>query len=60
MRAIKDKDGNLLFEPVRILERWAEYVEELYNDTRDMCNDEQVTQEICVISEMEVAAIIQS
>jgi len=24
-----------------------------------MCNDEQVTQEICVISEMEVAAIIQ-
>jgi len=60
VRAIKDKDGNLLFEPVRILERWAEYVEELYNDTRDMCNDEQVTQEICVISEMEVAAIIQS
>ena len=58
-KTIKDKDGNLLFEPVRILERWAEYVEELYNDTRDMCNDEQVTQEICVISEMEVAAIIQ-
>jgi len=32
---IKDKDGNFLYEPTEILERWAEYVEELYDDIRD-------------------------
>jgi len=54
-RTIKYKDGNLLFEPEKILERWAEYVEELYNEN----NHEVDMQEVCVISEMEVEAVIQ-
>lgn len=29
VQSIKDKDGAILYEPVKILERWAQYVEEL-------------------------------
>ena len=31
---IKDKDGNMLFERDKVLERWAEYVGDLFSDTR--------------------------
>ena len=31
---IRDKDGNVLFDKDDIISRWAEYVEELYNDER--------------------------
>ena len=31
---IKDKDGKMIFEADKILERWAEYVGELFADTR--------------------------
>ena len=31
---IKDKDGNMLFVSDKVLERWAEYVGELFADAR--------------------------
>jgi hypothetical protein len=31
---ITDKNGNVLFERTKILDRWAEYIGELYNDDR--------------------------
>ena len=31
---IKDKNGKMLFEKDRVLERWAEYIGELFEDTR--------------------------
>ena len=31
---IKDKNGNMLFEGDKVLERWAEYVGELFDDAR--------------------------
>ena len=31
---IKDKNGKMLFEKDRVLERWAEYIGELFSDTR--------------------------
>ena len=31
---IKDKDGKMIFEKDKVLERWAEYVGELFADTR--------------------------
>ena len=31
-REVKDKDGNVLAESEKILDRWAKYVEELYGD----------------------------
>ena len=58
-QTIKDKDGNLLSEPEKILERWAQYVEELYNDSRCASTHNLNTQEVCTISEMEVKAVIQ-
>jgi len=40
-------------------ERWAEYMEELYNDIRDESTDEVTTQEMCIISNLEVKSVIQ-
>ena len=31
---IKDKEGNMIFEREKILERWAEYIGDLFSDTR--------------------------
>jgi len=56
---IKDKDGNFLYEPTKILERWAEYVEELYDDIRDDSTVDIVTQEMSIITELEVKSVIQ-
>ena len=58
-QAIKDKDGNLLSEPKEILERWAQYVEELYNDNRDSANIDLGNLESCSISETEIKLIIE-
>ena len=46
-------------EPEAILERWAEYVEELYDDNRSTSNDDIKTEETRRISEIEIQAIIQ-
>ena len=61
VQSIKDKDGAILYEPVKILERWAQYVEELYNDNRDpSSNDVSYNgEDISMISEMEVKDVIQ-
>jgi len=58
-QAIEDKDGNLLSEPKEILERWAQYVEELYNDNRDSANNDLGNLETCSISETEIKSIIE-
>jgi len=58
-QGIKDKDGHLLQEPQEILQRWAEYVEELYNDNRSSFTDDIKTEERCSISEAEVQSVIQ-
>ena len=31
---IKDKDGNMIFERDKVLNRWAEYIGDLFADTR--------------------------
>jgi len=61
MNGIKDRNGEILYEAEAILERWAEYVEELYNDNRSTFGDdiETKTAETCTITELEVQAIIQ-
>ena len=33
-QGIKNKDGKVLHEDADILQRWADYVEELYHDDR--------------------------
>jgi len=58
-QGIKGKDGHLLHEPEVILQRWAEYVEELYNDNRSSFSDDIKTEERCSISEAEVQGVIQ-
>jgi len=61
VQSIKDKDGAILYEPVKILEWRAQYVEKLYNDNRDpSSNDVSFNSEyIGVVSEMEVKDVIQ-
>ena len=44
VEGIKDKDGNLLLEPQKVLERWAQYVEDLYNDQRGNIQREPLSQ----------------
>ena len=58
-QSIKDKDGNLLSDPKEILERWAQYVEELYDDKRDSINNDFSNLETCSISESEIKSIIE-
>ena len=31
---IKDRNGNILTDRIKVLDRWREYVEQLYNDQR--------------------------
>ena len=33
---IEDKSGKILFDSKQIVERWKEYIEELYEDERDL------------------------
>ena len=32
MGCIKDRNGNILFDKERIVERWVEYIKELYDE----------------------------
>jgi len=59
MNGIKDRNGEILYEPEAILERWAEYVEELYSDNWSTFSDDIKTVETCTVTELEVQAIIQ-
>jgi len=58
-QSIKDKYGNLLHDSQDILEKWAQYVEELYDDNRNSSDNDMITQERCIISELEVNTVIQ-
>ena len=35
-RCIEDKSGKILFDSMQIVERWKEYIEDLYEDERDL------------------------
>ena len=50
-----------MYEGEKILDRWAQYVEELYwfSDNRDSHNHNTSTLEVRVISEIEVQTAIQ-
>jgi len=48
-QSIKDKHGNLLQDPQDILERWAQYVEELYDDTRSSVDKSTVSHEVSTV-----------
>ena len=56
---VKNKDGKVLFEERDILERWAEYIGELYSDDRpDICTYTNSIYNTVNISEMEVRETI--
>ena len=57
-QGLKSKDGTVLFSECDILERWAEYVEELYYDTGEESMNME-TQEKCTIDEEEIKAIVR-
>ena len=62
VQSIKDKDSAILYEPVKIVERRAQYVEEeLCNDNRDLYSNDVSfnSEDIGVVSEMEVKDVIQ-
>ena len=59
MQQIKSKQGVLLHEKEEVLERWAEYVEELYEDARRGVADiGDLINEKYAISREEVAEVI--
>ena len=59
VEGVKNKDGKVLFEEKDILERWVEYIGELYSDDRpDICTDTNIIYNTVNISEMEVREII--
>jgi len=62
VQSIKDKDSAILYEPVKIVERRAQYVEELYNDNRYLSsNDVSFNgEDIGVVSEMKSRMLFRS
>ena len=59
MQRIKSKQGLLLHEKEEVLERWAEYVEELYEDaSRGVADMGDLINEKYAISKEEVAEVI--
>ena len=60
LQHIKDKQGKSLQERGEILERWAEYVEDLYKDKeRGEANRGEITKEVYSISVKEINEIIK-
>jgi len=58
-QGIKSKDGKVLHEDADILQRWADYVVELYHDDRSKDESSTETEEECVIMEEEVKVVIE-
>jgi hypothetical protein len=59
LQVIKDKTGKSLMQKEEILERWAEYVEELYEDkTRTEADMGDLVNEVYTISENEIREVI--
>jgi len=44
--ALKNKNGDVIFEKVQVLERWVEYIGELFNDNRPEITSETSTAEL--------------
>src|SRR2546425_829248 len=63
LQTIRGKQGNALVEKDEVMERWAEYVEELYRDeTRgedDSIDKSQMESEVYTISSEEIEAVIR-
>ena len=58
-QVIKDKTGKSLMQKEEILERWAEYVEELYEDkTRTAADMGDLINDVYTISENEIREVI--
>ena len=53
--ALKDKNGNVLFEEESVKKRWVEYIEELFSDDR-----EEQTETVNIDSELSGPPIIKS
>src|SRR5207247_971393 len=57
------KQGNILMEKDEVMERWAEYVEELYKDENrrldDIIDMGQMEKEVYTICSEEIAAVIR-
>src|SRR5437867_5897015 len=63
LQTIKSKQGNVLMEKDEVMERWAEYVEELYKDENigvdDIIDMGQMENEVYTISSEEIEAVIR-
>src|SRR3989442_2100065 len=63
LQTIKSKQGNVLMEKDEVMERWAEYVEELYKDENrgvdDIINMGQMENEVYTICSEEIEAVIR-
>src|SRR5437899_713974 len=60
MHQIKDKNDRLLLSKTEIVERWAEYVEELYEDNRADKDMGDAINEKSLIGENEVKEVIDN
>src|SRR5437867_1640451 len=63
LQTIKSKQGNVLMEKDEVMERWAEYVEELYKDGNrgvdDIIEMGQIENEVYIICSEEIEAVIR-
>src|SRR3989441_4222356 len=63
LQTIKSKQGNVLVEKEEVMERWAEYVEELYKDENrgvdDIIEMGQMENEVYTICSEEIEAVIR-
>src|SRR2546425_706548 len=63
LQTIKSKQGNVLMEKDEVMERWAEYVEELYKDENrgvdDIINMGQMENKVYTICSEEIEAVIR-
>src|SRR6267154_1136704 len=60
LQAIKSKQGKVLSETDEVIERWAEYVEELYtNENRGQADVSDVVNEDDVISSDDIETVIK-
>src|SRR5881296_1480623 len=63
LQTIKSKQGNVLMEKEEVMERWAEYVEELYKDENrgvdDITDMGQMENEVYTICSEEIEAVIR-
>ena len=60
VQMIKSKQGNCIMDKEEVLERWAEYVEELYRDkNRGYADMGYLVNEVYTISSEEIETVIR-